>query len=410
MKVKILFLLFLVFSFSFTLTQAALSYTAPNIEVTLQSQSPDPVEPGQVVKVKFKIENSGAESKVDNLVKILPKFPFTLYGDVAEKNLGKLRASQTGADAAIVEFNLKVEEAAVEGDTEIELMVKTAPESWAAYTNNELLIDIQTQDAVLEISKVTSEPEQIPVGGTATINILVKNLADSLLKDIKFKLELDSSSLPLAPYQSSSERRIAQLQTNQQKALTFQLIAEPEAEAGLYKIPLNITYNDEKGKAYRVKDILAVTVGGKPLVKPYFKKSTSLQANKPATLTLEIANPSPVNVKFLEVYLLPSPDYQLISTSDYFYIGDLDSDDTESEEITIFINKNVETLNLPVRLKYSDANNQPYQQQFNLELKLYSSSRLRKFGLLSQSYTRFILGILLLGGGLLYLYRKRKKK
>lgn len=36
------------------------SYTnAPKIKVTLSSQSPDPVEPGQTVKLKFKVEKNG---------------------------------------------------------------------------------------------------------------------------------------------------------------------------------------------------------------------------------------------------------------------------------------------------------------------------------------------------------------
>jgi LPXTG-motif cell wall-anchored protein len=402
-------LILLIFLVSLSLAPA-MTYHPAHPQVTLLSQDPDPVEPGQVVKVKFKVENEGGATSEDVIVKILPMFPFTIYNDVTEKNIGKIRAGQTGADAAIVEFRLKVDEGAVEGDAEIELLIKVAQEAWASYTDDEFLISIQTHDAVLEITKITSEPEQVPPGGTATISIMVKNLADSLLKDIKFKLGLGSSALPLAPYQSSSERRISQLQTNYQKSLSFHLIAEPDAEAGLYKVPLNVTYSDEKGNDYQIEDVLAVLVGEKPKLKPYLKKSTSLRANKPAVLTLELANPGATDIKFLEVFLLPSEDYQLVSVLDYFYIGDLDSDDTESEEIDIFVNRRVKTLSFPIKLKYTDANNQEYQQQFNLQLNLYSSSTLRKFGLISRDNSWMIIGIILISAGLIYIYRKRKKK
>ena len=62
MKRGIVGLLALLILVSSTLVCA--SSVAPDLDVTLLSQSPDPVEPGQVVKVKFKIENKkcGAES------------------------------------------------------------------------------------------------------------------------------------------------------------------------------------------------------------------------------------------------------------------------------------------------------------------------------------------------------------
>jgi len=394
------------------LVQAASNYDSPEIEITLLSQDPDPVEPSQVVKVKFKVENEGKETTQDVIVKILPKFPFTIYGDQEEKNIGKLRAEQTGADAVIVEYKLKVDENAIEDETEIELMVKVTEDSWISYTNDQFLIDIQTHDAVLDIVSITSDPQQIPPGETAKIDVMVKNLADSLLKDIKFKLDFDDDDLPLAPYQSSSERRVSQLHSDYQKSLTFHLIADPDAAPGLYKIPLDITYNDEKGNAYSVDDVLAVVVGETPQVKAHIKKSTVLQPDKEGKLTLEIANIKTTDVKFLELFILPSEDFQLVSTTDYFYIGDVDSDDTESEEIDIYINKNIKTLHLPIKIKYHDANNKPYQQQFDLEMNLYSSSQLKKFGVIERNYAWLYLLLLIIAvaGYFFYKYYFKKKK
>jgi hypothetical protein len=391
----------------------ALPGDAPQLSATLQSQDPDPVEPGQTVILKFKIENSGKETSQDVMVKIKPQFPFTLYGDVAEKNIGKLRAGSTGADAEIVEFKLKVDDNAVEAETEIELFLQMG-ESATAYTTNEILVNIQTHDAVLDITSIITEPKQIAPGQDAKVSVVVKNLADSLLKDIKFKLNFDDDDLPLAPYQSSSERRLANLKSGYQNSLDFRVIADPEAAPGLYKVPLTITYNDEKGNSYSVSDILALTVGETPNLKVYIKKSDVLQSNSAGKLTLEIANAGSSNIKFLEVTLLPSEDYKLVSTTDYFYLGDVDADDTESEEINIFINKKVEKLSVPVQLKYYDANNKPFQQTLELEMDLYSSSQLKKFGVIATSNTWIYILIILLGiGGWIYykkFYKKNNKK
>lgn len=390
------------------LVSAATNYGFPNVETTLLSQDPDPVEPGQIVKVKFKIENDGKKTGEDVIVKVLPKFPFSSYDGIVEKNIGKLLAS-SGTDATVVEFRLKVDEKAAEGDTELELIVLIDEGLGKSYTNDEFLINIQTHDAVLDITSISSNPKQIAPGESAEVNIMVKNLADSLLKDIKFKLDFDDDDLPLAPYQSSSERRISQLQSNYQNSLSFNVIADPEATPGLYKVPVTITYNDENGNAYSVSDILAVTVGEIPKLKAYIKKSAVLQAKSEGKITLEIANSGSSNIKFLEITLLPSDDYQLVSTTNYFYMGDVDSDDTESEEVDIYINKKVETLHVPMLLKYTDANNKPFQQQFDLEMNLYSSSELKKFGLVESSSAGIYFLIIVLGVIGFILYRSYKK-
>jgi len=386
--------------------------SSPQISVTLYSQSPDPVEPGQIVTLKFKVENEGKETTQDVILKLHPNFPFTLYGSSAEKNIGKLRASSTGADAEIVEFKVKVDENAVEGDTEIELLVQIG-ESAIAYTNNELMVTIQTHDAVLDITSISSNPKQIAPGQDAKVSIMVKNQADSVLKDVKFKLDFDSDTLPLAPYQSSSERRIALLKSGYQNSLEFQIIADPEAAPGLYKVPLTITYNDELGTSYSVSDVLALTVGEVPNLNVYLKKSTVLQSGMAGKVTIEIANAGGSDVKYLELKLLPSEYYTLVSTSDYFYLGDIDADDTGSEDVDIFINKNVETLKIPVLIKYYDANNKPFQQTLDLQMYLYSSSELKKFGVLqsSNSWMYLLIIILAIGGYVYYkrFYKKKKK-
>lgn len=390
---------------------SAISYSAPHITATLMSQDPDPVEPGQIVTIKLKIENDGTETNKDVIVKLLPKFPFTLYGTSAEKNLGKLRASSTGADAEIVEFKLKVDESAVEEDAELELQIQTGDTS-VSYTNNEIMVDIQTHDAVLAITSITSEPASIAPGGTAKITIMVKNTADSLLKDIKFKLDMSSSALPLAPYQSSSERRISQLQTNYQQTMTFNIIAKPDATSGLYKIPLNISYSDEQGTDYTQTDTLAMLIGEIPKVSLYLKKSTLLGAKSVGKITLEVANAGSTDIKFVELTLKPSEDYQLVTTHNYFYLGNIASDDTQSEEIDIYLNKDFEKdgkAKIPVHLKYADANNKIYQQDSELELNIYSSSELKKFGLVSGSSAWvYVLAVILVLLGI-FLYRRYRK-
>ena len=404
---KIILYIIAIFILAFAV-QSVVTYTSPQLSVTLVSQSPDPVEPGEIVTVKFKIENAGTQSTEDAIVSIKPQFPFSIYGDVTEKNIGKLRAGTTGADAEIVKFKLKVADDAVEANTELELKVK-AGDSTRSYTNNEFLIDIQTRDAILEISSIKYEPEQVPPGGQADIKITVKNLADSLLKDITFNLDFSSDDLPLAPYQSTSQRQIAVLNPNHQLPLIFKVIAKPDATPGLYKVPLNMSYNDAQGNSYSVSEILAISIGDVPKLNTYIKKSAVMQNKAAGVVTIEVANSGATNVKFFELEILDSEQFSLVSTTNYFYIGDVDSDDTESEEITLYIKTKENIVNVPISIKYSDANNNQYSETLELPLNLYSTSQLTKFGVLAKSNNSLWVIIIILGLVGFFIYRKQPK-
>ncbi len=390
------------------LVSGAIDYTSPKLTVTLISQSPDPVEPGEIVTVKFKIENEGAQSAEDAIVKIIPKQPFSLYGDVAEKNIGKLRATSTGADAEIVEYKLKVADDAVEAETEIELFVYIGKTGYS-YGDDQFNIDIETRDAILDISSIKIEPQQIPPGQEGSIKITLKNLADSIIKDITLDLDFSSVSLPIAPYQSLSKKQIASLEPSHQLPLTFRVMATPDAAPGLYKIPFNLTYFDEQGNDYLIKEILGISIGEAPKLNIYLKKSTVQQNKKSGLVTLEVANAGASKIKFLGITLLPSDDYKLINPSNYFYLGDVDSDDTESEEINIYVKSKEEKVEIPVKLDYYDSNNNIYKEKVDLSLQLYSTSEMKRFGLISSNNTFvYILMIILTIAGV-FIYKKKPK-
>ncbi len=402
-------LLVLILAFLISLMPFATAAPAA-IKVSLLSQSPDPVEPGQIITVKFKVENEGDATQEDVILELKPSYPFSFYGTTAKKNIGKLSSSIEGNDAVVVQYKLKVDEEAVEGENELELIVHVGDAISKNYDKDQFLIDVQTHDAVLEITSIVSSPNLIPPGDSARITINVKNLADSLLKDIHFKLDLTDDDLPLAPFQSSSERILAQLNSGFQQGLTFNLIADPKATPGLYKVPLEITYNDEKGNSNQIDDVLAVSVGSKPQIKPHIKRSTIYQDATKGKITLELANAGPDDLKFVELYLEPSDAYELLTSSNYFYIGDIDHDDTESEEIDLYINRGIKDFDLPVRIVFYDASNQQFQQNFYLPLELYSGWQMRKFGLKEGGKGWFYFLIIILAAGAFFYYKKYYKK
>lgn len=396
--------------FCIVLVFVAISVTADPLQLsaTLVSQSPSPVEPGEIVTVKIQVENDGAATNQDVIVRLAPEHPLTLYRGSLEKNLGKLPAAVTGGDAREATFYLRVAEDAVEQNVPLNVYLDVG-EGSLAYINDEFTIDVETRDAVLSITKVKFTPEQVPPGETATMEVTVKNFGDSLLRDLRFKLDLDDVALPLAPYQSSSEQRLSLLEGNYQDTIAFTLIADPAATTGLYKVPLQISYTDERGNPQSVTELLAVKVGETPKLRVYVRKSTVQKAGEQGIVTIGLANAGTTDIKFLEMTVQPSESYDLVSPSNYFYIGDVDSDDTESEDIHLFIDSDAEELSLPLEISYYDANNRQFTQQVTIPLALFSGGELKRYGLVESSNGWIFFVILLLAGGGFWWWRRRKK-
>ena len=66
---KKLLIIFLCIALCATIVTAA-TVEAPDIALTLLSQTPDPIEPGEVVKLKFQIENNGQETTEDVIIEL----------------------------------------------------------------------------------------------------------------------------------------------------------------------------------------------------------------------------------------------------------------------------------------------------------------------------------------------------
>ncbi len=273
--------------FILVLTQLVAAQT---LQIGLVNQDPDPVTAGDVVEVKFKIENLWETTKYPVEVEILPEYPFEVYAGPASKNIGVVTGTQFGGDAEIVGFKLKVDGKAVEGDHEIKLKIKVGETEWTY--------------------KET------------------------------FFIDIKSEQLRFRAYISSSD----------------------------------ITTPGAKGR-----------------------------------FSVEFANAGGYDIDYLEMELLPSQDYKLLSTSSYTYIGQLQSDDTESEEFQIYVPENVEIVHIPIKVNY-EVNDQVYEEEQNLQLELLTKEEAKKIGLIKESYAPYIWGGIILGIIFFFILRRFKKR
>jgi len=407
-KTVILLTLLIIFSLLCINTTA---YTAaPKIKVTLLNQDPDPVEPGQVVEVRFKVENVRGATTEDLEIQAIPQYPLSLYGDTAVKNLGMMRGVQRGSDAVIVDYKFKVDEKASEGETEIEIKYSQYGEdAWVVYNDDEFMIDVQTHDAILSIIDVGLTKDEVSPGDSTVVSLKIKNNADSLLKDIKVNLDIDSDDLPFAPLGMTSEKSFYQLDADEIIEMDFTLGVLASAGSQLYKIPLNITYTDEQGTMYSRDDVIGVKVGSEPEIIAYIEETDILNSGMRGKFTVELANSGVTDIKFVKLEIGKSDKYELLSNN-LIYLGDIDSDDTETEEFEVYVeDTDDDNIIVPISIEYKDANNRPYTKSFELPIKLYTGKEIKQMGLKpASSWPIFFVIILFVVG--FFVYRKWVKK
>jgi len=265
-------------------------------------------------------------------------------------------------------------------------------------------IRIRTHDAILAVESVLSEPEQIVPGTDGTVKILIKNMADSIIKDIKVKLNL--SSAIFVPIGSTNEKTAYQLAPKQTKIFEFKIRATPDAIANLYRIPVTIKYSDLLGQNYTKENDIGLTIGDEPDLKVIIDESTINKPQTKGTITVMFINKGTTDIKFLYITLKESEDYEILSTKEK-YVGNIDSDDYETVDFEIFLKDDKQTSTIPIEIEYRDANNRQYKKEILLEHKIYGQEYQNGKG--TSKLTGTIVVLIIIGAGL-FLYRRHRKK
>jgi hypothetical protein len=378
-----------------------------DIVVTLINQEPDPAESGRFVDVRFKFDNNGSDEARNVEVEILPEYPFSLNpGRDSVSSIGTLQTRQEGDVGVIVKYRLRVDKDAVDGENELKIRYRIDKGVWVQ--PEEFFVAVQTHDAILAVESIYVDKKTLEPGTSNTVKAKLSNQADSILKDVRVRLEL--GGLPFVPLGSTNEKNIYKIDPKGSYEFSFNLLADPEAESGAYQVPITITYLDDLGKGYFVNSTMGLIIGAKPDLSITLDDSEIYQKGSSGDVVVKVVNKGVIGIKFTNMKLIATDDYRTLS-ADEVYLGNIDSDDFETAEFKLFVEKyNKESVRLPLVLEYKDANNNNYKDQINLELSLYSASEAKKFGLEEgDGFVGTLIVIIIVVGGVYY-YRKRIRK
>ncbi|MBI2576077.1 hypothetical protein HYV84_02600 [Candidatus Woesearchaeota archaeon] len=377
------------------------------IEVTMVNHEPDPAEPGRYVTVRFKVENDGRENAEDIILELLPEYPFSLDpGESPVKKIGSVYGKQIGKIGVIVDYRLRVDERAGEGDTDLELKYKINDGVWILL--EPFTVEIKPSSAILRAVRAFTLPDVLEQGRKGTLHIDLENLALSFIKDVKVKVKLDG--LPLATVGSTNEKVVKLIGAGNVSRVSFDVVPQPEAASGLYNVPLEISFLDRLGTSYKKNESVGVMVGEQPELLVSLESSAAYTRGQAGKISVKFVNKGITDIKFLQAALSESKEYRVLSSPNV-YVGNIDSDDYETAEYTIALGKvSGDEVLLPVTVQYRDATNREYQKTVQVSLPLFSEDDAKKLGIQQKGSGAWVLVVVVLAGGLAYWYFRAKRR
>jgi hypothetical protein len=347
--------------------QALITVNNNNVKITLINQEPLPAEPGSYVTLRFRVENIGTEPAQKDV------------GEEALRDVSALNSWQTAEEGVMIEYRLRVDENAVEGAENITIRYKVDQSPWIG---QKFEIQIRTIDAFLNIDDITTTPSRVQPGGFTDLKIHVSNLADSRLKDLKFRLNFNN--LDIAPAGMSNERTILSLAAKERAIVDFKIVVDSDAESRVYKVPLTIDYIDEVGTLYTRNHTIGIIVHADTEYFLNIESSDVFTANKNGNVVISISNIAPSEMRFVKMELLETENYSVISNPK-IYLGNIKSDDEETADFTIQTKKVTGMVPLEIAVEYKDPYNNYLRAKEQVPLRVFTGREAAVYGLVAQA-------------------------
>ncbi len=408
-------IIIIVWSILLTSGAEAAILDSPHINGTLSYQDPDPVEPGEIVELRFSIKNDGASTAKTTEFRIEKDYPLTLAsGEDETKSAGDIPvydATQIDTGEATVKYKLLVDKNAVDGEYDVTLKYRTeggvSRGNWIPL--DPFQIKVGGKATTVTIEETRTVPERVAPGKSVEVTIKLTNIGNTDIEDVTIILNLENTT-EIAPLKTSNELIIKNLIGGESEEVTFSLIVAPDAAVKVYKMPVKLTYTDQRNNNYVKTSYISLVVDAEPEYVLNVEENEVYRENEAGNIVVSLSNIGVSDLNYVTL-TLDTGEYYTILSSDTVYLGNLESDDYETAQFKIYVSDYTEKLPLNFRLVYKDGFNKNYDEHIAVTTKMFTGWEARKYGLTDNGFG-FISVIIIIAIGIvsLYLWKQYRNK
>ncbi len=293
---------------------AVTSPSSANLNVSLVSQTPDPARAGEMVELRFVIENTGGQATNNLQLELQPQYPFVeIPGEEYVKSVSALRAYQTGADAVPVKFKVRVDKDAIKGTNEINLKLSEEGSDVSIIKEFDIEVTGSENAQTIYLDKSLLTP-----GEETALKFTITNAGSSPLQNLVFSWNEENGYI--LPVYSDNTKYVKYIDVGKSADLDYTVVADVNADPGLYRLDLTLTYENDQGVSEELTMKTGIFIGGETDFDVTFSESSS------GTTSLSVANTGN-NPAMSVTVRIPTQQSYSVTGSASSIIGNLDKGD-----------------------------------------------------------------------------------
>jgi len=291
-----------------------------SVQVNVTNQNPDTARPGEPVELTLGVQDIGNSDLKDITVTVNPKYPFSkLSGEELEKSISYLNARQDDDEAGVLKFKLMTDANASEGTYDLDIVTTYKSGSGSSATTYTTTKTIKLEVQGKEYAQVvTISKADIDIAKEEPLEFIVTNTGTSPLKNLVFSWN-DPKGVVLPVY-SDNTKHIKQLDAGQSVKVDYTVMADVNANPGLYTLNVNLSYEDSDSDSKNIQTTAGLFVGGATDFDVSFSESSAGETS------LSVANVGN-NIAYAVKVSVPDQDGYKVSGSSSTIVGNLEKGD-----------------------------------------------------------------------------------
>jgi hypothetical protein len=290
-----------------------------SVQVNLTNQNPDAARPGEPVELTLSVQNIGNKDLQDITVTVAPKYPFSqVSGEALQKSISYLNARQDDNDASVLKFKLMTDSNASAGTYDIDITT-TAKESGSSSNTVSTTQTVHLEVRGKEYAQiVTINKASIDVGKEEPLEFIITNTGNSPLKNMVISWK-DPKGVILPVY-SDNTKYIKYLEPNQSVTVSYSVMADVNADPGLYTLDVNLNFEDYDSTNKSIQTTAGLFVGGATDFDVSFSESSQ------GEVSLSVANVGN-NIAYAVKVSIPEQQGYKVTGSSSTIVGNLEKGD-----------------------------------------------------------------------------------
>jgi hypothetical protein len=252
---------------------AATQDALPALQISLLNQDPSPANAGSTVTLRFKVENSGGK-QIDSVdVQLVEDYPFTVADSQPIKTVNNIGAYQAANNYATLEYTVKIDKDAPQGTHDLRLKYRVDNGDWITATGYTVDVANKQYAQIIYVDKARISP-----GKETQINFTIVNVGNAPLQNMVFSWQEPTGTI--LPVYSSDTKYVKYLDAGQSVVLSYTVMADVNANPGLYQLNLDLESESTTGTATSIVSTKAgVFVGGETDFDVAFSQSSQGQTS-----------------------------------------------------------------------------------------------------------------------------------